>query len=45
MMSFKIESGESEHDAVAIWHDDDVNTAQSVGVVVWKVGGLYDARQ
>ena len=43
--NFKIESGEVECDPVVFWHTDDVNTAQSVGVVAGKVGGLYDARQ
>lgn len=42
---FKVESGEGECDAVVVWRSDDVNTAESVGVVVGKVGGLYDARQ
>ena len=45
MMSFKIESGEGECDAVVGWRSDDVNTAKSVVVVVGIVGGLYDARQ
>ena len=42
---FNVKSGEGECDAVVAWRSDDVNTAQFVAVVVWKIGGLYDARQ
>ena len=40
-----MESGEVKCDAVEVWHSDDVDTAQWVGVVSRKVGGLYEARQ
>ena len=42
---FKVKCGEGERDAVVFWCGDDVNTAQSVSVVVGEVGGLYGARQ
>ena len=41
----EVKIGEGECDAVGVWHTDDVNTIQSVRVVVGEVGGLYDARQ
>ena len=43
--SFKVKSGEGECDAVIVWNTDNVDTAQSVGVIAGKVGGLYDACQ
>ena len=40
-----VKIGECECNAVGIWHTDDVNTTQSVCVVVGEVGWMYDARQ
>ena len=42
---FNFEGFKGECDAISVWHSDDVNTIQSVAVVSWEVGGLYDARQ
>ena len=40
-----VKTGEGECDVVGVWHTDDVNTIQSISVVVGEVWGPYDARQ
>ena len=40
-----VKIGEGECDVVGVWHTDDVNTIQSISVVVGEVWGMYDARQ